>query len=278
MFYRLLFILPGVLLLSSCSFLVNNPDEQQTQSSSLVDFLYPEGKDRVNHENDIPVIQLPVNVGIAFVPSNHWRSTLNEKTQMELLQELKLNFAQHKYINRIELIPETYLRQSQGFSTLQQVARMHDVEVMALVSYDQLVRNYEKEASLLYWTIVGMYVVQGNENSVQTFVDTAVFDVRSRKLLFRAPGASNSRERTTAVELDQVMDENSLTGFKSAFSSMTSNLEIELNQFTKRVKEEKIVRVERRADYGGGSMHWLCCLPLLIAYRLRTSDRVMGSI
>lgn len=258
-------LITTLLFVSGCSILGYNPDRQNTTSSSLVDFLYPEGTTRVSHEYDIPFIKLPVNVGIAFVPSNNWRTKLDEKTQMSLLMDVKNRFAEHKYVNRIELIPSTYLKQRNGFSTLNQVARMHDVDVMALVSYDQLVRNYEKEASLLYWTIVGMYLVQGNENTTQTFVDMAVFDVRSQKLLFRAPGASKSRDRTTAIELQQVSDQNALSGFENAFANMTNNLEIELEQFTERVREEKIIKVERKQGYSGGSLHWylLCGLFLL---------------
>lgn len=259
---RPLILMTVLMLVSGCSILGYNPDRQSNTSSSLVDFLYPEGTARVSHEHDIPLVELPVNVGIAFVPSNNWRTVLDEKTQMDLLMEVKNRFIEHQYVNRIEIIPSTYLKQRNGFSTLNQVARMHDVEVMALVSYDQLIRNHEKEASLLYWTIVGMYLVQGNENTTQTFVDTAVFDVRSQKLLFRAPGASKSRDRTTAIELQQVSDQHSLSGFENAFAKMTNNLETELEQFTERVREEKVIRVERKQGYSGGSLHWylLCGL------------------
>ncbi len=271
---HLLILIASLLILSGCSALGYNPDRKNSTSSSLVDFLYPEGRTRVSHEHDIPVIKLPVNVGIAFVPSNDWRTVLDETTQMKLLMEVKTRFSEHKYVNRIELIPSTYLKHGQGFATLNQVARMHDVEVMALVSYDQFVRNYEKEASLLYWTIVGMYFVQGNENTTQTFIDTAVFDVQSQKLLFRAPGASNSRDRTTAVELREVSDAHSFAGFENAFASMTNNLETELDKFTDRVKEEKIIRVERKQGYSGGSIHWLLlCALFLLCISKRYSSR-----
>ena len=69
---------------------------------------------------------------------------------------------------------------------------------MALVSYDQVANTSEKTSSLLYWTIVGAYVVKGNKNDVQTFVDTAVFDMATRKLLFRAPGVSDDPEQRDA--------------------------------------------------------------------------------
>ena len=253
---RLIILISIPLFLTGCSVLGYNPDREKTTSSSLVDYLYPEGTVKISHEDDVPVIKLPVNVGIAFVPSNNWRTVLDENTQMTLLKKVKSRFEEHSYVNRIELIPSIYLKQGKGFTTLNQVARMHEVEVMALVSYDQLVRNYEKEASLLYWTIVGMYLVQGNENTTRTFVDTAVFDVHSQTLLFRAPGASQSRDRTTAIELREVSDQQALDGFENAFTNMTSNLETELEQFTKRVQEEKVIKIEHKPGYSGGSLQW----------------------
>ena len=91
------------------------------------------------------------------------------------------------------MIPEAYLRTGRGFPTaLEQTARLYDLDVMALVSYDQVAHSAEGRPSFLCWTIVGAYVVKGNENDVHTFVDTAVFDVPTRKLLFRAPGVSET--------------------------------------------------------------------------------------
>lgn len=259
------FILISTLLyLSGCSVLGYNPDRQNSTSSSLVDYLYPEGTAKISHEHDVAVINLPVNVGIAFVPSNNWRTVLDEQTQMSLLMQVKSRFEKHEFIHRIELIPSTYLKQGKGFNTLNQVARMHDVDVMALVSYDQIARNYEKEASLLYWTIIGMYLVQGNEHTTRTFVDTAVFDVHSQKLLFRAPGASQSRDRTTALELKEVSDQHSLSGFENAFASMTNNLEKELEHFTERVPEEKNIKVQRKQGYSGGSLHGFLLFSLML--------------
>ena len=76
-------------------------------------------------------------------------------------------------------------------------------------------------------------------------------------VLFRAPGASQSRDRTTAIELQEVSDQQALTGFENAFANMTSNLETELEQFTERVREENIIKIEHKPGYSGGSLHWL---------------------
>jgi rhombotail lipoprotein len=89
---------------------------------------------------------------------------------------------------------------------------------------------------------------------VQTFVDTAVFDVKSKKMLFRAPGINKLEKRSTAVGIDSTLAKKSLEGFSFAVEDMTKNLDAELSRFKVRVKEEKIAKVERREGYSGGAM------------------------
>ena len=128
---------------------------------------------------------------------------------------------------------------------------------MALVSYDQVSQSLENNAAFLYLTIVGLYVIPGNENSVQTFVDTAVFDVKSRKMLFRAPGIHKAEQRSTAIGIDEVAKEQSLASFNGAVDDMITNLDAELAQFKTRVKEEKVANVTHRNGTGGSSLFWL---------------------
>ncbi|MGX9462119.1 rhombotarget lipoprotein [Shewanella sp. A14] len=244
--------LASVILLSSCSMLVSQQSNKQSVSSSLMDFLYPNKKDRAEHSAEVPLLTLPVKVGIAFVPSSgRQNQAIHNKDQYELLEKVKAAFIQYDYIDRIEIIPSTYLVGGEGFTTLEQVGRLYDVDVMALVSYDQVTQSVENNAALLYWTIVGMYVIPGNENTVQTFVDTAVFDIKSRKMLFRAPGVSKLEKRTTAIGIDETLTEKSMEGFNIAVTDMSKNLDDELARFKVRVKEEKIANVEHSSSYKG---------------------------
>jgi len=154
----------------------------------------------------------------------------------------------------MEIIPKTYLEKGQGFDSLEQVSRLYDVDIMALVSYDQVTQSLENNAALLYWTIVGMYLIPGNENSIQTFVDVAVFDVQSHQMLFRAPGLSHLKNTTTAVGVDQTMMKKTNQGFDLAVTDMITNLDAELKAFKVRVKEEKVANIEHRKGYRGGAL------------------------
>ena len=265
------FVMLMVFLLTSCSALVSNHSNKNTRSSSLVDFLYPNEDSRAAYKPEIPVLKLPVTVGISFVPSKEWQANgIESQNEVELLERVKKSFLQYDYIDRIEVIPSTYLKGGEGFSALEQVGRLYDVDVMALVSYDQVTQTYENNAALLYWTIVGMYVIPGNENTIQTFVDTAVFDIKSKKMLFRAPGISKLEKRTTAIGIDETLNEKSLEGFNLAVTDMSLNLDAELARFKTRVKEEKIAKIENKdgsSSAGAFSVFILVFISLLVLKR-----------
>lgn len=270
-------MIASVFILSACSMLVSQQSGKQSVSSSLMDFLYPNKEDRAVHSAEIPLLTLPVKVGIAFVPSTGFqKEAVQSKDQYELLEKVKAAFVQYDYIDRIEVIPSTYLAGGDGFNTLDQVGRLYDVDIIALVSYDQVTQSLENNAALLYWTIVGMYVIPGNENTVQTFVDTAVFDIKSRKMLFRAPGISKLEKRTTAIGIDETLAEKSMQGFGLAVTDMTKNLDDELARFKVRVKEEKIAKVEHSNNYSGGAIdiQFGLLLLIMILIRLRLSKGV----
>jgi len=273
---RILIIMLAMILLTSCSAIVSNNTGKKTQSSSLMDFLYPNKASRTEHKPEIPVLKLPVKVGLAFVPSKNWqRDGIHGKDQINLLEKVKGSLLKYDYIDRIEIIPSTYLNGGEGFSTLEQVGRLYDVDVMALVSYDQVTQSLENNAALLYWAIVGMYIIPGNENTIQTFVDTAVFDLKSKKMLFRAPGINKLEKRTTAVGIDDTLSEKSLEGFGLAVTDMVTNLDAELARFKTRVKEEKIAKVEHRQGYSGGSTsyYFLVLLFVVLSRKLTTTEK-----
>ena len=275
-----------MVFISGCSSMVSNHHQQrQTHSSSLANFLYPNKQTKINTTLQIPQLNLPVKIGLAFLPSRNWRgSTLDTSNQYRLLSKVKSGFSQHRFIDEIKIIPSTYLRHHKiksgsGFDTLDQVARLHDVDVIALVSYDQLTQTLHNNASLLYWTIVGMYVIPGNENTIQTFVDTAVFDVRSRKMLMRAPGISKLRKRSTAIGVDHVMQNKTYAGFNLAFDDMMTNLDAELHLFKEKVKEGKTLKIQNLEAYSAaGSVDSRLFISLLLLLIIGLSKRPKSGV
>jgi len=250
------------------------------ESSSVVEFLYPDGEAPPKPTGGVPAINLPITVGLAFVPG---RGTglgpLSEAQKMALLEQVRAKFTSEDYVTNILVVPDTYLRGSDGFEALDRAARMYGLDVMALVSYDQLSTTSEKQSSFWYWTVVGAYLVEGTRNEVQTLVDTAVFDIPSRTLLFRAAGTDRVTKDATMVESPQKMRTAQAASFGRAMDDMTVNLQRELVVFKDRVKEQKApVRVVRADGAKGGGGAWgLGALALAVLALVARGSRVGAS-
>lgn len=239
-------------------------------AASVVDFLYPDTKNPVVKPG-VPVLTLPLHVGIAFVPGGGYgNALLTEKKKMDLMQQVAVHFKKYPYVKNIELIPTAYLKNKGGFSNLDQIRTMYGVDVIALISYDQVQFTDQDFLSLTYWTIVGAYVIPGEKNDTNTMLDTVVFDIKSRKMLFRAPGVHQIKGRTTPANLSEQLRQDSETSFGEAAKQMIENLDQQLALFKDKVKERpEEYKVVRTAEYqsrsGGGSLDivWLALIVFL---------------
>jgi rhombotail lipoprotein len=83
-------------------------------------------------------------------------------------------------------------------------------------------------------------------------VDTAVFDVATRKLLFRAPGVNEFKSSSTLVDVERDVRAAQQKGFELAMADMTVNLDKELSTFKERIKSDGSVRITRVGGTSGG--------------------------
>lgn len=254
-------------------------------ASSVVDYLFPDIKEPVVTPG-IPVLTLPLKVGIAFVPADSAKGksgrqvrgdfpvyqdgvlALTEKRKADLMQEVANHFRKYPYVKEIEIIPSAYLRPGGSFANLDQIRTMYGVDIIALLSYDQVQFTDQGSLSFTYWTIVGAYVVPGQKNDTHTMLDAVVYDIASRKMLFRAPGMSLIKGSATLVNQSEELRADSDKGFSAAASEMIVNLDEQLAHFREKVKERpEEYKVVRTAQYtgggtGGGSMDLLSLLLL----------------
>lgn len=161
-------------------------------------------------------------------------------------------FRGRDYIQTIEIVPSTYLRSEGGFSNLDQVRSLLGVDVIGHVAYDQVQFTNQNILSLTYWTIVGAYIFHGKKNDTQTLMEAAVYDIASRHLLFRAPGASQVQAGGAAVYLAQNLRADSAKGFDVAIAELIKNLQTQLEDFRERVKRVPgEVTIEHKPGYTG---------------------------
>jgi len=240
-----------VVLATLCACASNTP-RKLSQSSSVVSFLYPDTAEPPAMTPGLTVLNPPVKVGIAFVPENAASGTtarpvnsgvIAETEKMRLLEKVKAAFANHPRIGSIEMIPTAYLRPRGGFANLQQAAQMFNVDVVALVSYDQIQFSDSNSFSMLYWTIVGAYVVQGDRYDVQTLLDISIFDVKSRRLLMRAPGQSQVKGSASMASFSGEARSARIEGFNKAVDEAIPALAKELEAFRERIKTDAKFKV-----------------------------------
>lgn len=240
-------------------------------ATSVVDYLFPNTRDPVVTPG-IPVLKLPLRVGIAFVPAGssyrgHSKQStgmfprfmdgspaLTEERKMGLMKAVADRFREYPFVKDIEIIPSAYLTPGGSFANLDQIRTMYGVDVIALLSYDQVQFTDEGMASLTYWTIVGAYVIPGEKNDTQTMLDAVVYDIPSRKMLFRAPGLSRIKGSATLVNQSQQLRIDSGKGFDEAAKQLIVSLNEQLTQFKEKVKERpQEYKVVSSPGYSGGT-------------------------
>jgi len=249
---RLLSIILFSQQLIACSWLWTGTGHHRKQASSPL-LTYLSGGKKIKIDSAItPHLELPLRVGLAFVPSQGGYGTVSAKTQVALLDQLKEGFTEHQFVDEIVIIPSSYLGRQGGFDTIRQAANYYQVDLIALVSYEQILNARDTKAALFYLTILGGYVVPGTENTVQTFIDTAVIDPKSKKILFSAPGIHSMDKHSTAVSVNKTIEKLSEVSFEAAVDQMADNLADSLDAFRTRVKEEQVATVSYRPGHGGG--------------------------
>jgi rhombotail lipoprotein len=234
------------------------------ERTSLLEFLSPENSSKPMSPT-IPTLNLPLRVGLAWVPSDPSRGggysdpPLPEEFLLTTLAKVRSQFTNLPFVADVQLVPQGYLQPGGGFVNLDQVRSLLGIDVIALVSRDQKQFSDPNALSFLYLTIVGAYTVPAGKNETFSMVDTAVFDIQSRTLLFRAPGMHRSAGHSAYVGLDLVLRRDRQEGLVFATENMAVNLKAELASFQERIKTQpETVRIVKRPGYtGAGAGGWM---------------------
>jgi rhombotail lipoprotein len=217
-------IVISVFLLTSCA------TRRLQMKSSALEFLYPKGTEAVP-ARDV-TMKLPLRVGIAFAPAGaSRREAFPEADKQALLERVAQSFRDRDFVGSLEVIPTTYLNPQGGFENLDQIGAALGIDVVALVSYEQMQFSDTTRASWTYWTVIGAWLVKGEKNETRTIMDAVVYDIPSRALLFRAAGQSSIGGRSTPVDVEKTLRGLSERGFKMAADDLVASLNEALAAF-----------------------------------------------
>ncbi len=217
---------------------------KQRQVASLLAYLYP-GKDQpAAPAESVAVLNVPFRIGVAFVPDNappEFR--LAEADRLRLAGLVRDAFAGYPFVRAIEAVPSSYLESGGGFENLNRIAALLRLDVIALISFDQAQFAGANGWSFLYWTGIGAYTVHGDQYDILTAVETAVFDVRSQRLLMHASGTATEKGEATWVGFAERSRAARASSFEAALRQMIGNLHAAVADFRDRAPKDPNIRL-----------------------------------
>jgi rhombotail lipoprotein len=193
----------------------------------------------------------------------------------ELLERIRRHFSDRKFVSEIVVIPDYYLSSQRGFAGLEAVQRLYSIDLMALVSYDQVTHEDETNWSLGYLTIVGAYVLKGSRYDISTLVDLAVVDPATRSLVLRAGGVDTRHGSATLIDKPREAREAGAAGFSASSDQMIEHFDAALTAFEAEVRaghaNVRVVHKDTATGGGGGAFTWpwLAALLGVVAPRAR---------
>lgn len=217
---------------------------KQRQVASMLGFLYPNREQPPAPSDRVAVLKVPFRVGVAFVPDNgNPQFRLSETDRLRLADQVRAAFADYPFIRAIEAVPSSYLEAGGGFDNLDRVASLLRLDVIVLISYDQVQYAGANKWSFMYWTGVGAYVVEGDQYDVLTAVETAVIDIPSRRMLMHASGTSTVKGEATWVGFAERSRQARTQAFGAAVQQMIGHLQQEVQAFRQRAPRDPMIHI-----------------------------------
>lgn len=238
----LLAVVMVALLVGACASMEKTT--KQRQVASVLAYLFPGAEQTPPIPDRVAELKVPFRLGVAFVPdSADPQFRLPESERLKLAGEVRSAFAGYPFISELVVVPSVYLEPGGGFANLDRIAALLKLDVITLISFDQVQNAGATGWSFLYWTGVGAYVINGDQYDILTAVETAVFDIRSRRLLMRAGGISTIKGTATMVGFSEKAREARTRGFNDAIKEMIGNLHREVKAFRERAPKDPSIRL-----------------------------------
>lgn len=217
---------------------------EQRQVASLLNFLFPGKEPPTAAPERVTELRVPFRVGIAFVPDSMASPfALPETERRNLAERVREAFKGYPFIREIELVPSSFLQDGGGFDNLDRVGALLRLDVVVLVSFDQMQHTAANRWSFLYWTGVGAYVVKGEQYDIFTALETSVFDIKSRRMLMHAGGRSTVKGEATWVGFAERSRAARTRSFDQALTEMNAQLHREIAAFRDRARSDPTIRL-----------------------------------
>jgi rhombotail lipoprotein len=249
----LLLAAAAALLLSACAGTI----QHRRQSVGLTASSGPETEGAVAQSPRPLELKVPLRVGIAFAPAADADKDLPSQLKQKLLVEVRAAFEDLAFVEAVEVIPPTFVARHAEYQGLAAAARTFRLDALALLTYDQEQFSATSNWSLLYWTVVGAYLVPGEKGETRTLLAASVLDLPSRSLLLHATGSDHASNRSSPVAVERAVREAGQASFERATAALIADLRKQLDRVQSDLREGRNlygtpVVLSSPASKGGG--------------------------
>ncbi len=231
--------------LSGCALLVGPGHDQTTRqqvTQSALRYLYPDANALDMAQGSVTHLQLPLRVGIAYIPAGH-DGAPSFATQEQTLDLLAAHLDTQDFVDRAVVLPPGALTQSGGFEELERLSFLHRVDTMMLLSYEQQAFTEDTALSVLDFTVVGAFVVPGHRNEVQTRLTATTVHIPSQRYLFSANARHALEQQATLVHTPTQIRAGQADGLEHAARSLIPALDAALIDFKADLERDATLQV-----------------------------------
>jgi rhombotail lipoprotein len=191
---------------SGCT-LVQDPgraplEKQRTQSTPLAEFLYQGSK--VPAEDGRAQLLLPIRIGLGFIaPTDDSTGKIPTTQQREAtLESVRAQLRDLPYVSEVAIVPQYWFgnQPGVGFEKLKSLAQHFDFDLIALVSYDQAIYEFQNMRSLGLITIIGKDYYKVDVDQALTVIDLALVEPGTRTVVMRVAAGDRFGDTTTLLD------------------------------------------------------------------------------
>ena len=192
--------------LTGCT-LIQDPDHgpieaQRAQSTPLAEFLYA-GRN-VPADNGRAELMLPIRIGLGFIaPTNDTTGKVPTREQREAtLEAVRAQLRELPYVSEVAIVPQYWFgnQPGVGFEKLRKLADQFHFDLIALVSYDQAIYQFQNMRSLGLITIIGQDFYKVDVDQALTVIDLALVEPGTRTVVMRVAAGDKFGDTTTLLD------------------------------------------------------------------------------
>jgi len=211
--------------------------KQSAQSTPLAEFLYP-GRNLPIEEGHAALL-LPIRIGLGFIaPTDDSTGKVPTLEQRQTtLDAVREQLRGLPFVSEVAIVPQYWFgnQPGVGFEKLQSLADHFKFDLIALVSYDQAIYEFQNMRSLGLITLVGKDFYKVDVDQALTVIDLALVEPGTRTVVMRVAAGDRFGDSTTLLDDWRSKSYVRRTSFDRANAVFQSKLRAELPNLRPRV-------------------------------------------